>query len=123
MSASDDGHFEIGTMAEDVLPIAIAEAVPIFPPRPDAIVTLLTTDDFLPGAQTLLYSIKVRSTGKVVQYIHIQSWMRKRPAEKACRKYAHDRILRVRFYHLHIGTTHQPVQSFALIKPIHRSKF
>ena len=29
------------------------------PPRPTAIATLLTTDDFLPGAQTLLYSVKV----------------------------------------------------------------
>ena len=41
------------------LPIAIAEAIPILPPRPDAYATLLTTDDFLPGAQTLLYSIQV----------------------------------------------------------------
>jgi hypothetical protein len=53
----------MAAVATDVLPIAIAEAVPIFPPRPDAIVTLLTTDDFLSGAQTLLYSIKVRSMG------------------------------------------------------------
>jgi len=36
----------------------VAEAVPIFPPRPDAFVTFLTSDDFLPGAMTLLYSIK-----------------------------------------------------------------
>jgi hypothetical protein len=34
-------------------------AIPILPPRPDAITTLLTSDDYLPGAQTLLYSIKV----------------------------------------------------------------
>ena len=39
--------------------ILIAEATPLFPPRPDAIVTMLTSDDFLPGAQTLLYSVKV----------------------------------------------------------------
>lgn len=38
----------------------VAEAVAILPPRPDAIMTLLTTDSFLPGAQTLLYSVKVR---------------------------------------------------------------
>eukprot|EP00545_Synedropsis_sp_CCMP1620_P007353 CAMPEP_0119003312 /NCGR_PEP_ID=MMETSP1176-20130426/490_1 /TAXON_ID=265551 /ORGANISM="Synedropsis recta cf, Strain CCMP1620" /LENGTH=417 /DNA_ID=CAMNT_0006954901 /DNA_START=18 /DNA_END=1271 /DNA_ORIENTATION=- len=38
--------------------VPIAEATPLFPPRPDAIVTMLTSDDFLPGAQTLLYSIK-----------------------------------------------------------------
>lgn len=38
--------------------VQVTEAVPILPPRPDAIVTLLTTDDFLPGAQTLLYSVK-----------------------------------------------------------------
>jgi len=31
-----------------------------FPPRPMAIATLLTTDDFLPGTQTLLYSIKIK---------------------------------------------------------------
>lgn len=55
----------MAAVATDVLPIAIAEAVPIFPPRPDAIVTLLTTDDFVSGAQTLLYSIKVRSMGTV----------------------------------------------------------
>ena len=39
--------------------VPIAEAIPLFPPRPDAIVTMLTSDDFLPGAQTLLYSAKV----------------------------------------------------------------
>jgi hypothetical protein len=39
--------------------VPIAEATPLFPPRPDAIVTMLTSDDFLPGAQTLLYSVKV----------------------------------------------------------------
>lgn len=39
--------------------IPLAEATPLFPPRPDAIVTMLTSDEFLPGAQTLLYSAKV----------------------------------------------------------------
>ena len=39
--------------------IPLAEATPLFPPRPDAIVTMLTSDGFLPGAQTLLYSAKV----------------------------------------------------------------
>jgi hypothetical protein len=46
---------------DDEEEIAMAEAVPLYPPRPDAIMTLLTTDDFLPGAQTLLYSVKVRA--------------------------------------------------------------
>lgn len=49
-------------MAEEVYDadtVPIAEATPLFPPRPDAIVTMLTSDDFLPGAQTLLYSLKV----------------------------------------------------------------
>lgn len=50
MASSDDGVVEV-----------MAEAVAVLPPRPDAIMTLLTTDDFLPGAQTLLYSVKVRS--------------------------------------------------------------
>ena len=34
--------------------------VPVFPPRPDAIMTMLHDDNDLPGAQTLLYSVKVR---------------------------------------------------------------
>lgn len=46
-----------------VIDIPMAQAVPLFPPRPDAYITLLTTDDHLPGAQTLLYSIKVRLEG------------------------------------------------------------
>jgi len=41
------------------VPIGLADAAPIFPPRPNAFITLLTTGDFLAGAQTLLYSIKV----------------------------------------------------------------
>lgn len=44
--------------AEDV---QVAEAVAVLPPRPDAIITMLTTDDFLPGAQTLFYSVKVHT--------------------------------------------------------------
>jgi hypothetical protein len=56
-SMTDDGN----------VPIAIAEAVPIFPPRPDAYATLLTTDDFLPGAQTLLYSIQVCCSSRTIQ--------------------------------------------------------
>jgi hypothetical protein len=36
-----------------------AQVVAMFPPRPDAIMTLLHSDDFLPGVQTLLYSLKV----------------------------------------------------------------
>jgi len=42
--------------ADDV--VKVATAVPVFPPRPDAIVTLITSDDQLAGAQTLMYSIK-----------------------------------------------------------------
>ena len=46
--------------ASEETEVQVAEAVAVLPPRADAIVTLLTTDDFLPGAQTLLYSVKVR---------------------------------------------------------------
>jgi hypothetical protein len=49
-------------MADDVQvddEVPVAQATPLFPPRPDAIATLITSDDFLPGAQTLLYSVKV----------------------------------------------------------------
>lgn len=46
--------------ADEAMEVQVAEAVAVLPPRPDAIMTLLTTDDFLPGAQTLLYSVKVR---------------------------------------------------------------
>lgn len=35
-----------------------AEVVANFPPRPDAVVTLLHEDDFLPGVQTMLYSLR-----------------------------------------------------------------
>ncbi len=35
-----------------------ALAVALFPPRPDAIMTLLHSPEFLPGTQTLLYSLK-----------------------------------------------------------------
>ena len=44
--------------ASSVELILDAKAVAMFPPRPDAIVTLLHSDDFLPGVQTLLYSIR-----------------------------------------------------------------
>jgi alpha-N-acetylglucosamine transferase len=30
----------------------------LFPPRPDAIMTLLHNDDYLPGVQTMLYSLR-----------------------------------------------------------------
>ena len=36
-----------------------AQVVAMFPPRPDAVMTLLHSNDFLPGVQTLLYSLKV----------------------------------------------------------------
>jgi hypothetical protein len=51
-------HERMGDVNDAIL---VAEATPLFPPRPDAIVTMLTSDDFLPGAQTLLYSVKVLS--------------------------------------------------------------
>lgn len=35
-----------------------AQAVAMFPPRPDAFVTLLHSDSFVPGAQTMLYSLR-----------------------------------------------------------------
>lgn len=35
-----------------------AQVVAMFPPRPDAVMTLLHDDDFLPGVQTLLYSLR-----------------------------------------------------------------
>ena len=31
-----------------------------FPPRPKAIATFISSEDFLPGVQTLLHSLKVR---------------------------------------------------------------
>jgi alpha-N-acetylglucosamine transferase len=46
-------------------------AIPILPPRPDAIMTLLTSDDFLPGAQTLLYSIKVSAVRRCFVYRYV----------------------------------------------------
>ena len=42
-----------------------ATAVATFPPKPDAIMTLLHSDSFLPGAQTLLYSVKKHLSNKV----------------------------------------------------------
>ena len=35
-----------------------AKVVAMFPPRPDAIMTILHSEDYLPGVQTLLYSLK-----------------------------------------------------------------
>ena len=49
---------EVDDDVVEAIPV-MAEAVPIFPPRADAFITYLSTDDFLPGAMTLLYSIKV----------------------------------------------------------------
>lgn len=45
--------------SSEVMDVQVAEAVAVLPPRPDSIMTLLTTDDFLLGVQTLLYSVKV----------------------------------------------------------------
>lgn len=42
-----------------------AQVVAMFPPRPDAIMTLLHDDDFLPGTQALLYSIHVSNLYEV----------------------------------------------------------
>lgn len=44
----------------DEAPVVEAQVVAMFPPRPDAIMTLLHSPEFLPGTQTLLYSLKVR---------------------------------------------------------------
>jgi alpha-N-acetylglucosamine transferase len=35
-----------------------AQVVAMFPPRPDSIMTLLHDDDYLPGVQTMLYSLR-----------------------------------------------------------------
>lgn len=53
---SHNEHVRMGDVNDAIV---IAEATPLFPPRPDGIVTMLTSDDFLPGAQALLYSVKV----------------------------------------------------------------
>lgn len=50
--------------SEEVMDVQVAEAIAVLPPRPDAIMTLLTTDDFLLGVQTLFYSVKVRDARK-----------------------------------------------------------
>ena len=47
---------------EEVSEVLEAKVVVMFPPRPDAIMTLLHSDDYLPGVQTLLYSLKVSLT-------------------------------------------------------------
>lgn len=46
ISIVDDGVLEASVVVEN-------------PPRPDAFMTLITSEDDLPGVQTLLYSIKV----------------------------------------------------------------
>ena len=38
-----------------------------FPPRPKAIATFLASDDFLPGCQTLLHSIKVSGRLRIIR--------------------------------------------------------
>ena len=58
-----DGQNGSGPQADDpdlLEEVLEAKVVAMFPPRPDAIVTLLHSDEFLPGTQTLLYSLKVR---------------------------------------------------------------
>ena len=40
-----------------------ANANPIGPPRPEAICTFISSDDFLPGAQTLLFSLRRHLSG------------------------------------------------------------
>jgi lipopolysaccharide biosynthesis glycosyltransferase len=45
-------------MLQDNPPVLDAKVVALFPPRPDAILTFLHSDDFFPGTQTLLYSLK-----------------------------------------------------------------
>lgn len=50
---------KMAASAEAAEDVQMTETVAVLPPRPDAIITMLTTDDFLPGAQTLLYSVKV----------------------------------------------------------------
>jgi hypothetical protein len=44
---------------DDETPVFDAQVVAMFPPRPDAVMTLLHSPDFLSGTQTLLYSLKV----------------------------------------------------------------
>lgn len=55
----------MATVEAEAVDVQVAEAVAVLPPRPDAIMTMLTTDAFLPGAQTLLYSVKVSWAGAV----------------------------------------------------------
>lgn len=44
----------------DETPVYEAKVVAMFPPRPDAFMTSLHSSEFLPGVQTMLYSLKVR---------------------------------------------------------------
>jgi hypothetical protein len=48
-----------------------AKVVAMFPPRPDAIMTLLHSDDDLPGTQTLLYSLKVRRKVRKLSWVRV----------------------------------------------------
>lgn len=50
-----------------------AQAVALYPPRPDAIMTLLHAPEFLPGTQTLLYSLKV-SLGQSQRTMTFSNW-------------------------------------------------
>uniref|UniRef100_A0A7S1GJD2 Hexosyltransferase n=1 Tax=Cyclophora tenuis TaxID=216820 RepID=A0A7S1GJD2_CYCTE len=54
-------------MTEEVIDVPSADVVPLYPPRPDAFVTLLTSGDHLAGAQTLFYSIK-KTLSKDLKY-------------------------------------------------------
>ncbi|CAB9496439.1 Glycogenin-1 [Seminavis robusta] len=45
-------------ISEVVVDPVLVQVVAQFPPRADAIITLVASDDYLPGAQTLLYSVQ-----------------------------------------------------------------
>ena len=45
----------------DVVDAQLVQAVAMFPPRPDAIITLLASDDFLPGKRLWLGQCKQRN--------------------------------------------------------------
>lgn len=40
-----------------------------FPPRPKAIATFLASDDFLPGCETLLHSVKVSVRLRTIRFL------------------------------------------------------
>ena len=60
-----------------------ARAVALYPPRPDAIMTLLHSPEFLPGTQTLMYSLKV-SFGKCLKPNH--GFYKMKPLHCHCQK-------------------------------------